>query len=147
MHRAGGIRELVTDPARFLEHFGLDGGELGERVSRSLARHARGHRRFLDIGRLAKGTFDEARPTLLLEIGIRAEPGFERLAAVAALEIEHDHKVTASGIGRRWFSAGMRDRTSEMRLRSMSAKPTPRSSPMSRIISPQGSTTREWPKV
>ena len=43
---------------------------------------------------------------LLVIIRARSEPRLERLAAVAALKIEDDHMITASGIGRRWLSAG-----------------------------------------
>src|SRR6185312_10864464 len=144
VHRASRVRELVADPSGILEQLGLCGGEPGERIVRALSRHPR---RLLDIRRLAERTFDQAGAALLLIVGVRSEPGFERLSAIPALKVEDDHRVTASGMGRRWLSAGMRERTSEMRLRSMSAKPTPGFSPMSSNTSPQGSTTSEWPKV
>src|SRR4051812_1682694 len=143
VHGTGCLGELVADPARLLEHLCLHRSEARQRVVRALFRYARGHRRFRDVRRPAKGALDETGVTLLLEVGVRSEPGLECLAAVAAMQVENNHKVTASGMGRRCLSAGMRPRTSEIRLRSTSAKPTPGVSPMSSSTSPQGSTTSE----
>ena len=54
---------------------------------------------FADVRRLAERALHQARVALLLIVRARAEPGFECLAALAALKVEDDHKVTASGIG------------------------------------------------
>src|SRR5205823_13935696 len=139
--------ELVPDPARILEHLRLHRRQPRERIVRPLARNAWRHRRLADVRRLANRALHEAGLALLFVVGVRLEPCFERLAAVTALKIEDDHMVTASGIGLRWLSAGMRERTSEMRLRSISANPTPGFSAMSSSTSPHGSITRLWPKV
>src|SRR5947209_3900780 len=147
VHCARGFGEAVSHPARFLENLRLSRGKTSKGVVRTLARHVGGHRGLHHVRRSANGALYQASLALFVEIGARTEPGFEGLAAFPAVEIEHDHKVTASGIARRWLSAGMRVRTSEMRLRSTLAKPTPCSSPMSSKTSPQGSTTRLWPNV
>src|SRR6185369_5640839 len=147
VHGPGGIRKCVADPPRILEQVGLQRRDLRQAAVGGLARHAWRHRRLGDVRRFAERALHEAGRPLLLEVGVRAEPGFERLAAIAAVEIEHDHWLTTSAIGRRWLSAGMRERTSEMRVSAISAKPTPGSSPMSSSTSPHGSMTSEWPKV
>src|SRR4051812_7174590 len=118
MHRAGGVGEFIADPARILQHFSLDRCEPGKGISRSLPRQARGHRRLGNVGRPAEWAFDQTTRALRFEIQSRAEPGLESLAAVEAGKVEDDQLVTTSGIGRRWLSAGMRERTSEMRARS-----------------------------
>ena len=59
------------------------------------------HRRFRDFGGLAQRTYHQPSRPLLVEIGAGPEPGLERGTAFVALEIENDHIVTASGIGRR----------------------------------------------
>src|SRR4051812_15920126 len=88
VHGARGIGELVADPARFLEQLGLHRGEFRQRVVAAFARHARGHRRLADIGGLAYRALHKTARALLLIVGVRAEPGLERLAALAALEVE-----------------------------------------------------------
>src|SRR5204863_9569396 len=117
-------------------------GYPGNTAAGARARHARRHRSLGNIGRAAERAFDQPAGVLLVIVGGRAEPGLECLApragGVAALEVEDDHWFTASGIGRRWLSAGMRERTSEIRARSISAKPTPCSPPMSSSTSPHG---------
>src|SRR5699024_9743781 len=151
VHRARRIGELVPNPSRLLEQLCLQGRQSGYRLVRTLARKARRHRRLVDICRRTDRALDEAGTALLVEIRAGPEPCLEGLAPVtrgfAAWKIEHDHKVTGSGMGRRCVSAGIRERTSEMRLRSISAKPTPGCSPMSSKTSPHGSTTRLCPNV
>ena len=46
------------------------------------------------MGQRTRPVFD-----LLVEIGVGPEPGFEQLSAIEALQVEHDHRVTTSGIG------------------------------------------------
>src|SRR4051794_20670569 len=147
MHRARRVHELIADPARILEQLRLGSGQFNERVARSLTRKSRRHRRLGHFDRAAEGAFDQAACTLLVKVRRRTEPCLERLATVAAPQVEDDHKVIASGIGRRWLSAGMRERTSVIRARSISAKPPPSAPPMSSNPPPHGSTTSEWPNV
>src|SRR5437762_9225207 len=102
-------RELVADPTRIAEHLGLHGGESRQRAPRAFRRNARRHRRLRHVRRSAHRALDETARALLVIIGARSEPRLERAASRLALKVEHDHVVTASGIGRRWLSAGIRE--------------------------------------
>src|SRR5690348_12489978 len=97
-----------------LQRFSLKRSQHRNRRIYAFAGHPRSHRRLGDIRGLADRAFHEPLIALLFIVGVRSKPGLERLAIIPALKVENDHRLTASGIVRRWFSAGIRERTSEM---------------------------------
>ena len=137
-------RRSDRQPSRIAEQLGLQRRQLGDhlldaRASSCFGRESRGA-----IGALAtsldpqKGHCTRPLLELLLKVSGGSKPGFEPVAP-GAVKIEDDHRTTsASAIGRRCASAGMRCALRRSRLSSMSTKPTPVASPMSSSTSPQG---------